>query len=62
MEENNYEPNGIKFYANKREMMIVDKNEEQYAGWLLFKHPDGQWVTLRKATEDDMGKLNTCGI
>lgn len=24
------------------------------AGWILFRHPDGQWVTWRKATEMDI--------
>lgn len=28
-----------------------------YAGWMCWKHPDGQWVTLRKATTDDIGRI-----
>lgn len=23
-------------------------------GWVYYKHPDGQWVTLRKATGDEI--------
>jgi hypothetical protein len=23
-------------------------------GWVYYKHPDGQWVTLRKATPDEL--------
>ena len=25
--------------------------------WIFFKHPDGQWVSMRKATEDDIAKV-----
>jgi hypothetical protein len=24
--------------------------------WLFRKHPDGQWVSMRKATDDDIVK------
>lgn len=32
---------------------------KQWGGemWLFFKHPDGQWVSMRKATEDDSAKV-----
>ena len=32
----------------------------QYWGddmWLFRKHPDGQWVSMRKATDDDIAKV-----
>ncbi len=25
--------------------------------WLFRKHPDGQWVSMRKATDDDIAKV-----
>lgn len=55
-----YEPTGVKFYdtASRREMMY--SQDEDTRGWLLWKHPDGQWVTLRKATKDDIGRINLC--
>ena len=28
------------------------------AGWILYQHPDGQWVTLRKATDIDIAAIN----
>lgn len=27
-------------------------------GWVYYKHPGGQWVTLRKATEDEMRRAD----
>lgn len=34
---------------------VHPKSGGQYAGWLLYRNPgDGQWVTLRKATEEDL--------
>lgn len=57
----NYEPTGLVFYdkASNRTMMIVSEDEprESIRGWLLYRHPDGQWVTLRKATDDDHQRL-----
>lgn len=28
----------------------------RYYGWVFYKHPDGQWVTLRKATKEEIEK------
>jgi hypothetical protein len=28
-----------------------------FKGWICYKHPDGQWVSLRRATEEDREKL-----
>lgn len=56
MSEQSFEPTGMHFYDRYRgEMMYVTEGE--WKGWLLYKHPDGQWVSLRKATEDDMKAL-----
>jgi hypothetical protein len=53
-----YEPKGVRFYdvVSKRELLLVAEGEP-YAGWLCYRHPDGQWVTLRKATEDDRDRI-----
>ena len=32
------------------------------AGWILHRHVDGQWVTERKATPDDLERLNKAVI
>ena len=33
----------------------TDKADRFY-GWVFYKHPDGQWVTLRKATPDELAE------
>ena len=56
MEIENLEPKGIRFIdKNQGEMILVSEGE--YEGWLCYRHPDGQWVSLRKATEDDIKKV-----
>ena len=51
-----YEPKGVRFYdANHGEMMLCEEGPDN--GWLCYRHPDGQWVTLRKATSDDLLRL-----
>lgn len=49
-----YEPKGVRFYdaASDREMLLVTEEGPQ-KDWICWRHPDGQWVTLRKATEKD---------
>ncbi len=52
----NYEPSGLQFYdlASAREMKwVFGDRQESLNDWLVYKHPDGQWVTLRKITEAD---------
>lgn len=55
--DRNYQPRGRRFYSahNAEDRMIVSEDEprEEMRGWLLYKHLDGQWVTLREATDDD---------
>lgn len=50
-----YEPVGIRFYANGRHMLLVEEGE--WAGWLCYRHPEGQWVSLRVATDDDLDRI-----
>ena len=43
-----------------RTMKLVPPSADHWcAGWLLYQHPDGGWVTLRKATEDDRRRVET---
>ena len=55
-----YEPKGIEFYdaISGRQMLLVAEGES-FAGWLCYRHPDGQWVSLRKATNEDRAKLES---
>lgn len=59
----NSNPPGLEFYdgASKRRMKLVYEGHWA-AGWIVFKHPDGQWVTLRKATEADLDTINSALI
>jgi hypothetical protein len=40
-----------------REMLLVSEPGHIYWGWLLYRHPDGDWVTLRKATAADQVRI-----
>lgn len=53
-----FEPAGIRFFdaVRQREMLLV-ADGEPYAGWICYRHPDGQWVTFRKATPEDIEAL-----
>ena len=50
------EPKEIEFYdkATGRMMLLVDDDRHSFSGWLCYKHPDGQWVTERKPTDEEL--------
>lgn len=49
----------LRFEANGKEMMYCyPDSKHELAGWLLYRHPDGQWVTLRKATDADVNAMS----
>ncbi len=54
-----YEPNGIRFWDNGKPMLLVQDDECGFDGWICYKHPDGQWVSLRKAIEKDILMIET---
>lgn len=52
-----FDPPGTLFYdtASRREMKLVYEDAGHWtAGWLLYRGADGQWVTLRKATDSEV--------
>ena len=53
---------GTKFYyeALGKEMLLISKGA--WKGWIAWKHPDGQWVTVRMATHDDISRINAAII
>jgi hypothetical protein len=53
-----YEPPGIRFHdgATRRDMVLVTDGPSK--GWLCYRHPDGQWVTLRVATVGDLATIH----
>ena len=57
--DHTFEPAGLRFYdaATNRFMLLVDDDSPTFAGWLCWRHPDGQWVTQRAATVDDRTRL-----
>lgn len=49
-----FKPKGIQFQdRNYGKLMLVDMPDHWAHGWICYEHPDGGWVTLRKATEAD---------
>ena len=61
MNGDHYEPPGTRFLdmASGREMLLV--SDGPWAGWLSYRHPDGQWVSLRKATDADLVSIERAG-
>lgn len=61
MSQQTFDVPGLEFYdaASQRTMKYVYPDTKHWAaGWILYKHPDGQWVTLRKASDVDIEALN----
>lgn len=55
----------LKFWDNatKQEMMYVYPDTKHWcAGWLLYRAKHGGWVTLRKATGEDIEQLSAAVI
>ena len=49
----------LRFEANGKEMMYCyPDSKHELAGWILYRHPDGKWVTLRKATDADVTEMS----
>ena len=53
------DPPGIEFYdaATGKHCKLVTGDSTPFSGWIVYKHPDGQWVTWRKATADDIARI-----
>lgn len=51
------EPPGVRFVdlRSGREMILVDHGP--WAGWIVYRHPEGRWVSLREATRADRDAL-----
>ena len=55
----------LRFYDQRRRqnmMYVYPDTKHELAGWLLYQHPAGQWVTLRKATDNDVERLSSMVI
>lgn len=62
MMNENFEPAGVKFFSVSRNQECMLCQSGAWSGWILYKHPDGQWVSLRKATDKDMADLHNAAI
>lgn len=52
---------GLEFFdqnSNRTMKYVYPHTEHWTAGWILYRHVDGRWVTLRKATDADITVLN----
>jgi len=64
-EAKHFDPSGLEFFdaATNRKMKCVYPDSSHWtAGWLLYRHPDGHWVTLRKATDADLAAINAAVV
>jgi len=57
-----YAPEGIEFYDKVRGRMMLLVTAGSLKGWLCYRHPDGQWVTLREVTSEDLSALRYAGF
>jgi len=60
MSEKHFDMSGMEFFdvASETEMKyFYPENDHPFAGWIAYKHPDGQWVSLRKASDQDLVRL-----
>jgi len=48
---------GKQFGCRSHGELMLKKWGEDGEMWVFRKHPDGQWVSMRKATDDDMRKV-----
>lgn len=57
-----FDPAGVRFWdvGRHRELLLVEVGP--WAGWICYRHPDGQWVSLRKATEADLQCLHQARV
>ena len=52
---------GMEFYdgaSGYRMKCMYPDSRSPYAGWIMYQYPDGQWITLRKATADNIAQIN----
>ncbi len=54
-----YEPEGIRFRdeASGSSMLLLTERGHPNEGWLCWRHPDGQWVTLRCAGREERDRI-----
>lgn len=51
------DPPGYSFYDNRSMRLMKLVSDGPWKDWIIYKHPDGQWVSLRKATALDWQTL-----
>lgn len=48
-----YDPKGPEYYGTSGRLYKFCL-EGPWIGWVAYKHPDGQWVSLRKMTDQEL--------
>lgn len=52
---------GVSFFdaATERVMRYIYPNAKHWmAGWIITRNPSGEWMTWRRATDDDIKAIN----
>lgn len=57
-----FDPAGVRFWdvGQHRELLLVEVGP--WAGWICYRNVDGQWVSLREATEEDLRRLHQARV
>lgn len=65
---NQFDPetlSGVSFFDGKsqRKMRYIYPDAGHWtAGWIVVENASGEWMTLRKATEEDIASINTAAL
>ena len=57
-EPRNVTETGLTLLQINPDLAAMLNPESQYYGWLFWHHPDGQWVTKRKLSADEISEAN----
>ena len=50
------------FNENGAHRAVCIDTDSRYYGWVFYRRADGQWVTLREATPDEMHRANLASM
>lgn len=52
-----FTPHGTRFYSQSLHRFCILVSDGSFKGWICYRVADGNWVSLRKATEKDLADL-----
>jgi len=53
-----FNPPGVAFFDLRSGRQMKRVTSGPWSGWIVYKHPDGQWVSLRKANDVDNRRID----